>query len=101
MTVGRDDVLHREALRLLGKLVDRKPGVDDNSLLGACAGEDVAVDLAIQTDIANPPLRHQISITSMQREALAVFWNALLLVCLYVPLVFSPLLLRTRASDRA
>ena len=73
VAVGGEDVAHGQALELLGDLLGRQAGVDDDRLFGGRVGDDVAVDLAVELDLDDPELHVQQIYRTMRRpQALAL-----------------------------
>ena len=83
VAVGGQDVAKRQALQLLGDLLDRQPGVDHDRLLRIRIGHDVSVDLAIELDLQDGELGHPSLCTAMQHAAAVGFAIFLSLVCLF------------------
>src|SRR5229473_3737111 len=83
VAVGGQDVPDLDAFQLLGDLFDRQPWVDDDRLLGARAGEDITVDLAIELDLDDGELGHASLFTGMEQVAAVGFGVVLVLVCLF------------------
>ena len=56
VAVGGEDVAHRQALDLVGDLLGRQAGIDDDRLFRGRVRDDVAVDLAVELDLDDPEL---------------------------------------------
>src|SRR5579859_7604932 len=85
VAVGGDDPAHGHAPELLGDLVCRQAGVDDHGLLGRGARDDVRVDLALELDLDDSELGHQLRspLNRMQQIAVVTFGVVLLGICVF------------------